>query len=329
MPTVEQVHSHYRTFLSNPTIQRLTSIPKWTISDKDKRPVSMFNLLYRNQVRGAQTDTPGDMLELPKLIEQFSERFPGGNMISNFAFYLDVMTDDIVILDIEPSCPSALMQEFLQLPYLYGETSMSGRGIHLVFPKPANFDDFPAAAKKVAMKGPGKHYEILMNHWVTFTGRALGRPVSKNHENQKPFELLYAKLAMQQKETQTTELHFDAQRLKEDIAGIPDSDYIMEIMLCPANDVHVDKAKFDGDMSRCEFAYLGSKYCQLANLLSGTRIKKNGHTYTAEDYIRLLYAISIQQLPHRDKHDTMRQHMPWLLYEATQIVAQRINEKKE
>lgn len=329
MPTIEQVHSHYQTFLSNPTIQRLMSIPKWTISDKDKRPISMYNLLYRNQVRGAQTDMPGDMLELPKLIEQFSMHFPGEGMISNFVFYLDVMVDDIVVLDIEPSCPSTLKREFLQLPYLYGETSLSGKGIHLVFPKPKNFDNFPAAAKKVAMKGPGKHYEILMNHWVTFTGRPLGHPVGKNPENQKPFELLYAKLAIKQKEAQTAELHLDAQRLKDDIAEIPDSDYIMDILLRPANDVRISVEQYDGDMSRYEFAYFGIKYSQLANLLSSTRIKKNGHTYTAEDYIHLLYAISVQQLPHRDKHDTVRQHMPWLLYEATQIVGQRASEKKK
>lgn len=326
MPTIEQTTERYKTFLSNPAVRSIASKPKWSISDKDKRPISLYNLLYNRIVVGGKPGVIGDTDTLDGLIKSFCRTFPDQGQIANFAFFLDAIDDDIVVLDIEPECPTSLKAEFAQLPYIYGEVSMSGRGMHLLFPKPKNFDDFPIAAKKKAMKGPKKYYEILMGHWVTFTGRALKRSVGRNIENQEPFEKLFATLAAQQTESAKIDIELDPERLRENVAEIPDADYIIDILTRPANAVGFKPERYDNDMSRYEFAYFGIKCSQLTSLLRSTRIKSNGHTYTPEDFIRLLYVIGTTELEHRDKHDSTRNGMPWLMYEAAQLVECRLSD---
>ena len=314
--------THHDAFLSNPAVRSIADRPKWTISDKDKRPISLYCLLNRHgEVKGCHTDMPGDMLPLDEMIDRFHATFPNAGLLSNFAYNLDVMEDDLVVLDIEPTCPPAQLRRFMQLPYLYGERSLSGKGIHLVFPKPSNFDLFPKAMKKVALKGPGKHYEILLNHWVTFTGNVLPQPVGKNTDNQKPFEALYAELAMKQTESDENELNVEASQLTQNIADIPDSDYILELLLKDANVYNRQPSDFDNDMSRYEHGFVGWKYYKLRIIMELSRIKRNGHLYTVEERILLIYEATRQQLPYREKHEQINQHMPWLLYQATTIVA--------
>ena len=52
---------------------------------------------------------------------------------ANNTYHLDALIDKIVVLDVEPKCPEEIKRQFLSLPYLYSETSMSGNGLHLIF----------------------------------------------------------------------------------------------------------------------------------------------------------------------------------------------------
>lgn len=326
MPTAEAILCHYSTFLNNPAIQSITDTPKWCISDNTKRPINMYSLFYENRIRGAKPTEQSSTVTLPDLIQQFAAKFPDANAPSNFAFNLDVLTDNILVLDIEPSCPSSLKRKFLELPYLYGETSMSGKGIHLVFPKPANFNDFPQAINKMVIKGEHGYYELLMNHWITFTGKPLGKPIRNNTDDQSAFERLYAMLAAQQKtKTLRHEETLNTDALTQDATEIPHSDFIVSTLLRPANKVTIDADRYDKDKSRCEFAYFQRKYSQLKSLLHNQTVKD--HQYTAEEIISLLYAIGSSELEHRDKHDTERQGVPWLMYLAARVVTLRRKEE--
>lgn len=313
--------TYHAAFLSNPAIRTIAGKPKWTISDKDKKPISLYYLLWRHDAtHGCQADMPCDMLPLDQMIDRFHAVYPQAGLISNFAFNLDVMEDNLVVLDIEPTCSPSLMAKFLELPYLYGERSMSGKGVHLVFPKPSNFEDFPAAMQKLALKGPKKHYEILLAHWVTFTGNTLKRPVGRNIENQKPFEALYAELAQKQTTSQTIEADIDAGGIPSDVSEIPDSDYILELLTKETNDYRRTPEDFDNDMSRYEHGYTGHKYYKLKLILALSRIQDNGHLYTVEERVRLVYEAVKATIAYREKHERVDHGIPWLMQQAIIIV---------
>lgn len=325
--TISNITTHFNKFLNNPAIKQLSKIPKWSISDVNKRPISLYSLFNRGEIRGAMFNNPLDTMSIDDMIRNFCEKFPDAGMIANFAFYLDVMTDDFCVLDIEPSCPYATQKELLSLPYAYAETSMSGRGFHLIFPKPANFNDFPAATQKIVLKQNKGHYEILLNHWVTFTGLPLRRITNNATQDQSAFEALYADLASQVKASVEPTIEINKENLNQELSDIPDADFLIETLTNEMNTPNISPSQYNNDMSRYEFAFIGIQCNQLNKLLKNSTIIKNNHAYTPEEKSLILYAIATEQLPYRDKHDTKRNGLPWLLYEATQIVALRETEK--
>ena len=113
---------------------------------------------------------------------------------ANYAFYLEADEDNFVVLDIEPSCPDNIKSEFLKMNPLYMETSMSGKGIHMIFEYPKHImEKYPNAFNKSVFRGENHEYEILIDHhYVTFTGRQI--PFTPN-ENPASFEDLFEKLA--------------------------------------------------------------------------------------------------------------------------------------
>lgn len=327
MPAVNDVYRHYDTFLNNPAIKKLANIAKWTISDKNKRPISLHSLFYDCKITGAKFTLPSDMMTLPELIETFCNKFPNENIMSNFAFYLDVIMDDHVILDIEACCKPDILKKMITLPYLYGERSMSNKGYHLVFPSPENLLQYPNAAQKPALKY-GKDYELLLNHWITFTGRPLVHSSNLNSISTLSLENIYENLAANVKSDFRSAKKLNKNIIQKDISTIPDADQIIEILCKDINMPCITPAQYNNDLSRYEFGYFSIKYRQLHGLLRNNMFHKNNHDYTPEEKILILYNVATKQLPYRDKHNTYRNGMPWLLYEASEFVSKREAEEK-
>lgn len=235
---------------------------------------------------------------------------------TNNAYYLDALVDNIIILDIEPKCPDDIKQELLKLPYIYGEISMSGKGYHLVFHLPDNFYNFPVATQKVVMKEEHGYYEILLNHWVTFTRNMIApAPQDAAKDN---FEQFFAKIASVQKEVvrgviDVTDLEPDDFPFKDDILGL--------LMRQPYYKTISD---FSDDHSRFEYAFIGFLYYKLRCILNVSRIK-NAHNYTDTEKAWMLYLVAKERLPYRSKHDESRDGLPWLLYTAREVIARTVN----
>lgn len=285
-------------FYENPTIRRLSSKPKWTVSSKDKVPLDMFEFSVKRNCCGAVFDVEGTTMTLPDVDEVFASH----GVPSNHTFYLDVLEDDVVVLDVEPTCPKEIKERFLKFPYIYGETSMSGNGLHLVFPKPRNFEEFQTARKKVALKGENKHYEVLLNHWVTFTGNVLDPVVSPNAEDQSEFESFYERLAKTQVETQV-ETPFDMGDI--DLAEIPHADRILEVLI-HSNPFRGRFENYGNDMSRWEMGWVRFKYERMLIAMHVDAINPDGHMYTLQERAAILHEVCKQAMPHRSKHDTWR-----------------------
>lgn len=301
-------------FYENKAILSIAGENRWTISDANKRPVDMFEVRVNHRVMGCRPDIPCSTTTLDDTIKVIP--YP-----KNHAFLLDCLTDNIVVLDIEPSCRTSLIRKFMSLPYLYGEKSLSGRGIHLILPVPKCFDEFPIAKNKLKLQHKTGQYEILQNHWVTFTRSTLANPTNPNG-NDSLWENLYASLAKEVKESTPTVADYEV--LGENLDEIPDSKEILDILSNgnPYKKTPDNFLREDGtaDMSRYETGWLNHKYRTMQTLLKASFIKKNQHDYTLSEQTLLLAELARRNLEHRDKHDEVRTGMPYLLYTSQWVI---------
>lgn len=312
-------------FYKNPAIKRIAKEPWWTVSGKDKMPIDMYHLLYdwNGKIWGLGFDRGyHPMVDL----ETICEKIP--NAVNN-AYYLDCLRDGLVVVDIEPSCPKALQERFLRLPYLYGERSMSGKGLHLVFDLPADIlDKYPAARNKVALKHKSGYFEILLNHMVTFTRNVL--PKMDHPDTEQDFRNLFESLA----EKQTSTVHGD----RIEMNGLVDEDDIPKfdaLMLYLRGREYKKKAsdfsKADGtvDRSRYEFGMAGFYYNSLARAVKGGSFAKE--EYTDDMMATMVYKVITEKLEERGdtrkKHEELRCKMPFLLFLVCDLIAKTKAEK--
>lgn len=291
-------YEKFKEFYSNPLIQSISDKARWTVSDQNKMPIDMYGLITEHRIMGAQFTDAYSLFTLPRLCEEMPDAM-------NNTFYLDSLIDGFVVLDIEPKCPQNIKDELLKLPYLYGEVSMSGNGYHLLFKLPDCISEYPAAQKKIAMKEEHGYFEILLNHYITFTRNVI--PLNDNH-NEKDFEKIFRELASKQKEV-TKNGTFD---MTEDApTDIPFEDYIVSTLI---NQKYMKTLEdFGGDKSRYEYAYVGWLHYKLKMILNVSKIKA-AHTYTDNEKAWLIYKCAKEVIPYRDKHDEMRCQLPWLMY---------------
>lgn len=290
-------------FCASGFVHDLKDKPKWTISDKNKMPVDMGELAH-GRIKGALQPAEPYTTTLDRCLEIIPNP-------ANHAFYLDVTRDNYVVLDIEPTCPERIKRTLLELDFQYAETSMSGKGMHLVFPCPRELWDNPIARSKVVLKQRDKYYEILLNHWVTFTHNAL---------DVKPGNRPFAKLFEAMCATQEVLSKADTDINADEPDDIPDKDFILYI-LTGGSEYRKTPADFNGDVSKYEFGMAGFLYRKLLRVLKTIKIRNNGHTYTDNEKAWLIYYASLETLEHRDKHDQRRDGMPMLLYNAKNAIA--------
>lgn len=307
MPT----YHDFPDFYNNPIIQSIKDNPKWTVSDNTKCPIDMFWLEYRHVIRGAESMSEPSLTTLTKICELLPDA-------ANNTYYLDALTDKIVVLDIEPTCPKAIKNKLLKMPYLYAETSMSGKGIHLIFPLPDCIEDYPIAQTKVRMQHENKFYEILLNHYITFTRNAL--PICTTPSES--FEDLFREMAAKQKETIREDIDVDVM----DVENIPKSEKILDLLMCQKYKKTVEH--FDNDTSRYEYGHMGFLYYKLKFILNVSSIKE-AHDYDDSEKAALLYTAAKDLIPYRDKHDTYREGLPWLLYIAREVIAKTKPDEKD
>lgn len=318
-------------FINNPTIQGLGEESRWTVSSLDpisvtsmsgesyllpaKSPLDARELITHGRVRGAWATDSRCLLTLPEL----NDAIPN---LTNNAFYLIASIDDVLVLDIEPSCPKELRDQMLSLPYLYRETSMSGKGYHIVMPIPDNFYDFPAATNKLKLQHEKKWFEILINHWITFTRTPIPESSielsetstkDQSHRDGPSWEDLYASLAANANETASAQFDVDLT-----MPELPFAEQAVELMTRRRYPKSTED--FSGDISRWEFGVMGYLHSVLKTFLTVPSVAR-ARDWNDSDKSWLLYQAARQVIPHRLKHDEIRNRMPYLLYRAMTMVA--------
>lgn len=318
----------FAAFYNNPAIRTLAGAARWTISgrlgnDPDdpkitrKAPIDLRALLDDNWLRGAWSVDEQCLV----VLDELTDRLPAA---TNTAFYLRAPTDGLMVIDVEPECPPEIAAQLLALPeVLYSEQSMSGRGLHLVTPLPDNFSAFPIAAAKRALREEHGWYEILLDHWVTFTRRPLPADAVGREAGAQPGQFaavsdVYAFLAQYARTTMASAVDVSTGVEAPDIPG---GSRIVRQTVAAAGHRFKTLDDFDGDHSRYEFSILGTLHRQLLNHL--VEHISLGHRYSSSDLAWLLFEAARQVIPERAKHSERRNGRPFLLDRAAAMVAQQ------
>ena len=294
-------------FYNNEFIKTIATNPRWTVSDKDKVPIDMHALMHEKKIWGMSLKRDYNPLVTLDVLNDF---LPNA---ANNAYYLDALEDKFVVLDIEPKCPEIVKESMTKLPYVYGEVSMSGKGYHLVFPLPELINNYPNAMTKLALKHELGYFEILLNHMVTFTRKVL--PPCNPEYKMEDFEHIFELLAEQAKETKTsTSTITSIDDINTD--NIPNFQSIVHTLENQTYGKTIND--FGDDYSRYEFGICGFYMAILKRMLPDRKFKD--HEYTDEEMAIIVYSVVSEKLPYRDKHDSIRNNMPWLLYLSSKVV---------
>lgn len=299
--------SLYDDFRNNPFINSIAALEKWTVSTKDKVPIDIKLFMYQGRICGATHNDELSLASLDQVHQAIKEAV-------NHTFYLDALYDNFVVLDIEPSCSDDMKTKFLAMPCLYCERSMSGKGLHMIFKLPGDIlDKYPDAREKLVLKSKNKDFEILLNHYITFTGNQVPAIIGQD-------DTLFREFfeSMAQEQTSVIKAKVDIQILNEDEKP-PHSDIIISTLLSHANEYKKRLEDFHGDHSNYEFAHITFLHYRLVKMLNISSLKS--HAYTDSEKAWILYRVATEYFPYRPKHDEMRKNMPWLYYLASEVIA--------
>ena len=157
-------YENFPEFYSHPFIKEIKDNSRWTVSGltslddrTNKKPIDIWELHDIGTLHGAREHNSTCLMTLDELLDFLPNA-------ANHAYYLEAMEDEYVILDIEPDCPQQLKNMFLDMDYVYGETSMSGKGYHLVFPLPLEIDKYPKAKTKKVWQDKTRYFELHLEH---------------------------------------------------------------------------------------------------------------------------------------------------------------------
>lgn len=327
MQTTFDPRDHYPHFYGNRLVQALAGTPRWSISGqigddesgKHKAPLDLQHFLQTGRVRGAWATDARTCVNLDELVKAIPTA-------TNNAFFVKASLDAVMVIDIEKECPPPIAAALLQLPEVeYRETSMSGLGFHLLLPLPAAFFDGPhaaATANALVLREEHGWYEILLEHWVTFTRQpvagdaaVLHTPPAQNPEFRSAADLLTHLAGLRKTSASAQASSIQVQLAQPEIPGF--ADVVAQTLL---NFQPKKLAVFNDDLSRWEFSTLCLLHSRLSYVLQSATYEYR-HDYTDEERAWLLYRAGQQVIPHRDKHDQSRNGRPFILDRAVAAIA--------
>lgn len=310
----------------HPFIQSIADMPRWTVSD-GKKPIDIWRLFFYGITVGADQHDELCLCSLKDIAEKapcLLNRQNYSKALPPLTYWCAAAESKFCILDIEKDCPDGIRRELLRLPYLYGEYSSSGKGIHLVMSLPEYYMDYEIAMQKPALKEEHGWYEILLNHFSIFTGNLLDK--SANPDGDGNFDKLFYEMASQAKESKAIDFDIATDALD----NIPQTvkDAILNGLIKRGKEYKKTLADFNGDHSKYEFSLMGCLYGYLQYVSKGAN---NMRVVDFDNSTKALfmYLAATEIIPYRPKHDTQRDGMPWLLYEAKEFISKAYNDNEE
>lgn len=190
-------------FIKQPGIDKLASIPFWSISANanqedagDKVPIHWQAYKDTHSFKFYNLNPTGDPNHPYAALTTLDEINADPNFEhTNRTFRLNAKRTNMIMLDIEPICNPKLMEQLItQLPFVYGEQSQHG-GYHLLLDlakfndNQALIDTFNDVLSRTQIKGPinpdlpfddpdnKPQFECILNdHFITFTRKMIKPP---------------------------------------------------------------------------------------------------------------------------------------------------------
>lgn len=315
--------SDMRYFFTHPIIQRIAGLKRWTCSGcngiAEKVPLDAWWYIDVGAIKGAKTWDENCLMDLKSAWRTWYPEFniSSSNEPVPMAFFLDWQETGLLCLDIEPTCDPALRDRLLRLPFLYGDFSLSGKGFHLIFEVPQElFSKYPDAQNKVRMQSKDGTYEILLQHYMTFTGNMLCQLCPPNQmENMSLFYQIFEELCERQKPA-VKEIQLDC-----DMAPLDTVPYAKSLIPRIKRCIKMKKTRSDFEsLSNYEFSWVSNIMHATYTILKLRPPYTHGHRYTEQEIILLIYYIAKELIPYRDKHETYRDGMPWVMHMAYKCV---------
>ena len=300
-------------FFKNHVIRYLAPKPYWTVNIDNKKPLDIVGYDTSGVIRGARDDSCLTTLsELLRIV---------GAVPKQYVYKLNAVRDNVVVLDIEKTCPDDIKAELLRMPFIYGDISMSGNGFHLIFPCPA-LDQI--TANKTVMREAHGYYEILINHNVTFTNTTI---FSQYDTSNAPlqFQQIWDEIKASQRVAQKNDFDMDIENVNLDF---PQYDMLKDAIIRNFRQrFKKTPDDFFGDMSRYEFAVIGSIRVS-TNLMLDMPIFAKKIKLDQTQKIMLVYKIVEEVLEPRAKHAETRDGKPMLLYQTYNSFVTDYDEKR-
>lgn len=335
------------TFRNVPIINYLSTDKRWTVSDKDKRPINAKKLLETGDLFGAREES-----ELVTLIDLDND--PNLQAV-NRTYRLNARHNNIIMIDVEPEASNEMKNFAYFFPAHFTELSMNG-GVHLLIHVPDDcitddnrymFTDL-SVFKEPIPDGENRpaHYEVLFNdHYVTFTKKAVMEKPSVDFDTDleakaKLVNFLDEIVKLDKERKNNREL---AKQNQIDIfeESITDEKHKQIVKFTEIR--HLDTIKqramnrsledYGGDHSRYEMSLataVAGGIWRTSNIAKTTVSYRDIlSTFTDQDYVYAVYLIIDDVIPHRNKHDEYRDGLPWLMYIARNAYSYIVSQEKE
>lgn len=315
-------------FSQNPAIGSLASTSRWSVSgslrpgDNAKAPLDVRHLVAKSVKRGCWSRDENCCFNLFDLNLNLPDA-------TNFAFYLDAEKDGFVCLDIEPSCPKPFSQFLVFLAAKAGaqyvELSCSGKGFHVLIPASIfNQDTLKRFLAKASLRSLDGSFEFLIRHWVTFTANSVTFPGTKPAPSFLDSEFHHVDSIQTLVETLLNQT--PASTSIETPRIDPDVDYdfsgakgMIDEVVDQTSPFLSNLTDFDNDHSRWEFSIANSLWrALLPKIAAYNAIFAHLDTPTQS---WLLYQAMLLVIPHRPKHDSLRDGLPLLWWNALRVVS--------
>lgn len=318
-------------FNENLLIKSMSHDENWTVSSEQKQPIDMRTYINTGDIVLARINDEWNPLVSLNDINKHPEF-----AYTNRAYRMKASKDKIICIDIENTASEETKQYLMQFPFDYLEYS-THMGIHglMRIDKDLITPTINAIlASATTIRHPSKTWEMFFNkHYCTFTQNVIATiPFDDETRKSKMKEFLdyITKIYNDKESTRTAKI--EANKLKreipkeiENIASIfPKNDFKYIKKLTPEDFVE-DNGEVD--MSKYEYNILLYIRKQLSNrILYGfddpfytLKLPKPINKLTQEDYAYLTFYFGQKIIPHRDKHDTDRDGLPFMLYMAKSV----------
>lgn len=334
-------------FLDNPAIADLGKHQLWTFSNASKMPVDIRALMALNAglpcprcdgsncpvAHGAQVNAAAtQLLTLPELCATLATT-------PNYTTHLDSRLTGMAVIDIEPDCPPEVTNQILHLatgntatptpPVVYSELSSSGKGYHLVVPLPRNLNTIAGAANRIKIQHPKRWFEVLLYHWITFSGtpippQRLAEASADPAGDGLTWEGLFAQLCSEVPSRSAVQNGFIDQELALSLVDdeLDDNEATIATLVINEHSQQYSRtlsADFNNDLSRWEFSVIGDIVRRtdraLVNFANANALTGNPTVeITIDRVIAIAHAAVVSVIPSRDKHYGQRNGLPYLLY---------------